>query len=105
MLAAAASYAVIWRYQTDEVYTGKLELSCDRLRLSGACHGDPACVEIPYQELRAVRRPRETGVAVRELPALLLELANGGVLVLASLFGVGALSEVAATVAWVANIG
>jgi hypothetical protein len=90
------SHAVLWSGPNGKVVAGKLELETICLRFSGSSGGQPTAHDhrVPYEDIESVH----VGHGAERLggrPALVLELASGGPVRIASLGGIGMLIELA----------
>jgi hypothetical protein len=88
------SYAVLWADPVEEVEPGKLELESAGLRFEGA-HGASAgrVHRVYYEDIEAVHVGRDPAERVAGKPALVLDLAVGGPLRIASIDGAGTVNE------------
>jgi hypothetical protein len=90
------SYAVIWSDPVEDVEAGKLELEPNALRFEGT-HGAAAgrVHRVYYEDIEAVHVGREAAERVAGKPSIVLDLAVGGPLRIASINGPGMVSELA----------
>jgi hypothetical protein len=87
-MLAMSSYAVLWSEEGCDVLAGKLELAEDGLSFGGRHEHDVA-----YGDIDAVRVARRAADRVRGAATLVLELAGGSTLRIASVGGAGIVSE------------
>ena len=87
----ARKYAVLWSTGDDAFGSGRLEVLPDRVELSSK----DALLPVWFEEVRDAYMGRGPGDRLRGLPALSLDRASGGRLLIASLEGTGALYEIA----------
>ncbi|HEY2543327.1 MAG TPA: hypothetical protein VGH92_09775 [Gaiellaceae bacterium] len=85
------SFAVIWSESYHSPRAGKLELDAAGLRLESQQRAQ----RVYYEDIENVHVARDRGERLAGRPALVLDLAVGGPLRIASLGGVGILSELA----------
>jgi hypothetical protein len=90
-----ATYAVSWKQEDGSEGTGRLELGPDGLSLEGRNEGLPVRFQVPCGEVKSFRLARANGERLRGRPTLVLELAGGETLRIASLAQPGIVSEVA----------
>ena len=88
------TFAVIWAFHS-RTYTGKLEALQDRLELTSRRH----TLSIPLDHVGQYAIERSPDARIRGLPVLMIRLAGGDVVRVASLGGAGSLHELAALVA------
>ena len=92
------TYAVAW--EADGVSgSGRLELGPDALLLAGRDDEGAVARSVAYRDIDDVRIGRRAGERLRRRPTLILELATGEVLRLASVAQPGVVAELAARVA------
>ena len=94
--SAMGSYAVLWSDPVEEVEAGRLELEPSSLRFEGA-HGASAgrVHRVYYEDIESVHVGRQPGERVAGRPAIVIDLAVGGPLRIASINGAGTVSELA----------
>lgn len=87
-------YAVAWRDSTEPhtLYVGGLAIDRNGVRLRGSAGYQPVVRELAPVAIEAVR-PARRKESLGGFPSLRLELGKGRTLLLASVMGVGALSE------------
>ena len=90
-----ATYAVSWKQENGSEGTGRLELGADALSLEGRTEGLPVHVRLPYGDVRSFRLARANGERLASRPTLVLDLAGGGSMRIASLAQPGIVAEVA----------
>ncbi len=83
-------YAVVWNNGSPRSVPGSLEFGSKAVLLRGA-----EMLDVPYVEIANVHVARREEDRVRGRQALVLELASGEVLRIASLNGPGTLNELA----------
>ncbi len=88
-----ATYAVTWSGPCGPVFSGELELGPEAIVLRGARGRDVVVEQVPYRELRAVRRSRNTRERVGGRASLVLELLAGGAIRIDTIGQPGALHE------------
>ena len=88
------TFAVIWAFHS-RTHTGKLEALQDRLELTSRRH----TLSIPLGHVGQYAIERSPDARIRGLPVLMIRLAGGEVVRVASLGGAGSLHEIAALVA------
>lgn len=94
------SYAVVWREAGGPVYTGKLEIAPDAVRLRGSSRDGAVWAErLPYEQLASVRIGRSAEDRLGGERTLVLERSSGSRLHVASLDGLGIVHELADQVA------
>jgi PH (Pleckstrin Homology) domain-containing protein len=89
-----SSYAVLWSEEGCDVLAGKLELADSGLSFGGRHRHD-----VPYADIDSVHVARRAADRVRGAATLVLELAGGSVLRIASVGGAGIVSELGEQVA------
>ncbi|HEX2505616.1 MAG TPA: hypothetical protein VHK22_05350 [Gaiellaceae bacterium] len=96
--AAHPSYPVIWRRNGGPVYSGRLDVEEDRIRLSGTRPGQSRALrmEIPISVLTSASVSRDRAARLRGLPTLTLELRDSAAVQVAVVAGAGRLQELAA---------
>jgi hypothetical protein len=87
-----ASYAVVWQRGDRLPLAGRLELTQEGLRLQGGSRGSEERVEIPSGEILGLERDSETRIG--RCRAITIVSRNAGELLVASVGGVGILSEI-----------
>jgi hypothetical protein len=87
-------YAILWTLH-GSVYAGSLKIGWDRLELRGRGR----VFAIPFDVIAQFTIERGPAARLKGLPVLTLYLAEGDVIRLASLEGVGVLHEVCAVLA------
>lgn len=90
-----SGYAVLWMGEEQRPIPGRLEFEPQALLLQGGRRSEEAQVEIPYDEIVGLRRDLETRVG--RYRGIRLEVRATGTFLIASLGGVGVLSEIFAT--------
>jgi hypothetical protein len=90
-----ATYAVSWKQENGSEGTGRLELGADALSLEGRNEGVPVHFRLPYGDVRSFRLARANGDRLSSRPTLVLDLAGGGAMRIASLAQPGIVAEVA----------
>jgi len=84
------TFAVLWSDSGRVPHVGKLELGPEGLRFDGR-----RTHSVRYADIESVHVERDRNARIAGRPALVLELAVGGSLRIASFAGVGVLSELA----------
>ncbi|MFL5910473.1 MAG: hypothetical protein ACJ768_07920 [Gaiellaceae bacterium] len=84
------SFAVLWSESDHPPRAGKLELGAAGLRFDGR-----QAQSVRYADIESVHVGRDTRARIAGRPALVLALAAGGPVRIASVGGVGVLSELA----------
>jgi hypothetical protein len=91
-----SSYPVVWRSgEEPQLSAGRLELADSALSLHGGSGQDPIQLVIPYGDLLGLERGEE--VRLGRCRAITIFSRNTGDLLLATVGGVGLLSEIFAT--------
>jgi hypothetical protein len=90
-----ATYAVRWKEDDGSEGTGRLELGPAGPSLEGRNEGLPAQFRLPYGEVKSFRLARVNGERLRNRPTLVLELAGGETMRIASIAQPGIVSEIA----------
>jgi hypothetical protein len=90
-----ATYAVSWKLEDGSGGIGRLEIGPDGLSLEGRNGGLPVHFHVPYGEVKRFRLAHLNGERLRSRPTLVLELAGGETMRIASLTQPGIVSEVA----------
>lgn len=90
-----ASYGVVWRDGDEPLARGKLELLSRTLKLDGLSDVTAVTLEIPYDELAAVRIGRTRADRLNGHPSLLLDTWSGGAISLAAVAQPGVVAELA----------
>ena len=90
---AVANYAVIWTAAGDEAkpVAGRLEVTDRGIILLGGSRSAERRLTIPRPEILSVRRTRES---IGPLPAIALDAASVGTILIATVAGVGCRSEI-----------
>jgi len=89
------SYAVTWREEMLQTYTGKLELGPTWLRFEGGSTNGRSSVEmIHHRDIASVWIGRGREERVQGRPVLLLERRSGGLIRIASLNELGTIREI-----------
>jgi hypothetical protein len=91
-LEQMSSYAVFWRNGGGISFHGRLELDPHGLWLQGGEQGRELRVEVPYDEIIAVERTAQDRIGPS--PAIRIRSRAAGSLLIASIGGVGMLSEI-----------
>lgn len=86
------SYAVVWQEEDGLPFAGQLELTSRGLWLHGGSRGSEQHVEIPFGQVLGVERDSERRIG--RCPAITIFGRNTGELLIASVAGVGVLSEI-----------
>jgi hypothetical protein len=90
------SYAVVWHEPPHEARSGKLELGNTALRLVGAASdGDDEVTEIPYRMLERTRVASAPAERMGGRPTLVVERRGEEPIRIASVGGIGVVSELA----------
>jgi hypothetical protein len=89
------SYGVVWREGANPLARGKLELLARALRLDGLLGSVRVTLEIPYEQLTAVRVERASSDRLNGHPTLVLDQRKGGAISLAAVAQPGAVAELA----------
>lgn len=90
------SYAVLWSEPQQPIRAGKLELEPTGLRLEGSLGTRGAEVQrVFYEDIEGVHVGRDRKERLSGRPALVLDLAVGGPLLIGSIQGFGILHELA----------
>ena len=90
------SYAVVWHEAPGDARCGKLELTDAALRLVGTSpDGDSEVTEIPYRSLERTSVASAPGERMGGRPTLVLERRGEGPIEIASVGGIGVVSELA----------
>jgi hypothetical protein len=90
------SYAVVWHEPPHEARSGKLELAERALRLVGTSpDGGDEITEIPYRLLERTRVATAPGERMGGRPTLVVERRGGEPVEIASVGGIGVVSELA----------
>jgi hypothetical protein len=90
------SYAVVWHEPPHEARCGRLELAAASLRLVGTrADGGDEVTEIPYRTLERTRVASAPGDRMGGRPTLVLERRGGAPIQIASVGGIGVVSELA----------
>jgi hypothetical protein len=84
------SFAVLWSESDHPPHAGRLELGAAELRFDGR-----RTQSVPYAAIESVHVGRDREARIAGRPSLVLALAAGGPLRIASVGGVGVLSELA----------
>jgi hypothetical protein len=84
------SFAVLWSDSDHAPHVGKLVLGAVALQFDGR-----RTHSVPYADIESVHVTRHRDGRIGGRPALVLDLAVGGPVRIASFFGVGVLSELA----------
>jgi len=84
------TFAVLWSDSGRVPHVGKLELGLEGLRFDGR-----RTRSVRYEDIEGVHVARDRNARIAGRPALVLDLAVGGSLRIASFAGVGVLSELA----------
>jgi hypothetical protein len=92
------SYAIVWRRNQGPGHAGMLELEPQHVHLVGGGAPEAQC-DVRYDELEDVYVERSTAEANSREPALVLSTRAGDRIAIGSLEGVGALHELADSVA------
>ena len=88
-----SSYAVVWRAGDEEPpLVGELVLTADAVRLSGGDRVDETRLVLPYGEILGLERDSE--MRIGRCRAITIFSRNAGELLVASVGGVGFLSEI-----------
>jgi hypothetical protein len=90
-----ATYAVIWQQRNGSEGTGRLELGASALSLEGRNEGLPVHVGLPYDDVHSFRLARANGDRLAGRATLVLDLAGGETMRIASIAQPGIVSEVA----------
>lgn len=91
----STSLAVVWREGASGTPTiGRLEMLPDRLHLEGSRHGRWVKEDVPLAEIQRTHIARYARQRIGGRQTLVLERAGAqGALLIASVFGIGALTE------------
>jgi hypothetical protein len=87
-----ASYAVVWQRGDRLPLAGRLELTPEGLWLRGGSRGSEECVQIPSGEILGLERDSVTRIG--RCRAITIFSRNAGELLVASVAGVGILTEI-----------
>ena len=87
-----SSYPVVWRSGDELPISGRLELTANALCLDGGDRGHEARLVIPYDQLLGLER--DSLMRIGRCRAILIFSRNAGELLVASVGGVGLLSEI-----------
>jgi hypothetical protein len=93
------TYAVIWSENGGPEYAGRLDLGDAAMQLSGSDHGVRAQCDLSYGDVAHVFLERTAPPRHSWTPALVLVTSTGDRVEIGSLQGLGALHEVAQSVA------
>jgi hypothetical protein len=93
------TYAVVWSANGGPEYAGRLDLGEASVQLSGSDHGAPAHCDLSYRDVTHVFLERTAPPRHSWAPALVLVTSDGDRVEIGSLQGLGALHEVAQSVA------
>lgn len=91
----ALSYAVTWEEPDGSQRSGRLEVGQDVLRLEGRNAGLPVEHAFRYRDIAGYRMARGTGERLHGRPTLIVELATGDSVKVASVAQSGIMSELA----------
>jgi hypothetical protein len=94
-MPAEPTYAVVWRDRSDRVCAGRAEIDADAVRLRGRRRDGAVAVDLRYPDLAAVRIGRSADERLDGLPTLVLELRDGGRVLVGGVTGAGTLAELA----------
>ena len=95
----AFNYAVTWEEPDGSQRSGRLELGPDLLRLEGQIGGLPVEHGIRYRDIVRYRMARETGERLHGRPTLIVDLAAGASVKVASVAKSGVVAELASLLA------
>jgi len=84
------TFAVLWSESGRAPHVGRLELAGEELRFDGR-----RTQSVRYADIESVHVARDSDARIGGRPALVLDLAAGGSLRIASFAGVGVLTELA----------
>ncbi|HEV8098498.1 MAG TPA: hypothetical protein VGP56_05085 [Gaiellaceae bacterium] len=87
------TYGVVWREGETPLARGKLELLPCSVRLDGLAGSEQVALEIPYEELDAVRTGRTSSDRLNGQPTLVLERRDAESIVIASVAQAGVVAE------------
>ena len=87
-----SSYAVVWRKGEELPLSGRLELTESALSLHGGDRGNEKELVIPFGEILGLER--DFGMRIGRCRAITIFSRNAGELLIASVGGVGFLSEI-----------
>ena len=91
----AVSYAVTWEESDGFHRSGRLELEAEVLRLEGQNDGVPVDRAVRYQDIAGYRVARGTGERLDGRPTLIVDVASGDSIKVASVAQSGIVSELA----------
>jgi len=92
------TYAIVWKRNHGPYYAGMLELAPNHVHLVGGGVPEAQC-DVRYDELEDVQLQRSSEAKSVWEPALVLSTRSGDRIAIGSLEGVGALHELADSVA------
>lgn len=93
------TYAIVWRENEGLSYAGRLELGATGISLSGSGAGAESHRELPYDRVASLSLERRSLANATSRPALVLVTRGDDRIEIASLEGLGALHELAESVA------
>jgi hypothetical protein len=87
------TYGVVWREGERPLARGKLELLPRSVRLDGLAGAEQVALEIPYDDLDAVRTGRTSSDRLNGHPTLVLERRDAEPIVIAAVAQAGVVAE------------